>query len=136
MMDPDTKPKNAERLPDGRVDPTIRHARKVAHRMDDGEAFLPDPSAEIGGRHTQLTEAEAEAFGEEFIAAATTGEDVSADANDEVAEDEDGGPFLVLDTNEDEPVESEPLDSAPPGDVRRTGPAGGAARNPARRFHP
>lgn len=133
MMDADTKPKNAERLSDGPLDPTIRHARKVARRMDDGEAFLPDPLAEIGGRHTQLTEAQAEAFGEEFIAAATTGEDVSADANDEVAEDEDGGPFLVLDTNEEEPVESEPLESIEPGYATRTA---GGARNPARRFHP
>lgn len=99
----DTKPKSAERLAEGPLDPTVRAARQVAHRPDDGQAFLPDPST-LPDRHVRLTEDAAEAFGEEFVAAVTGGgEDVATDALDELAEDEDGGPFLVLATDEDFP---------------------------------
>lgn len=100
---PDTKPKGAERLPRGPIDPTLRAAHR-AHRADDGEAFLPDPYAGTTRPREPLTEGASEAFGEEFIEGATTGgADVSFEANDEIADDEDGGPFLVLDTDEDVP---------------------------------
>ena len=110
----DTKPKSAERRAEGPLDPTVRAARQAARRPDDGQAFLPDPTV-WPDRHEPLTEDAAEAFGEEFIAAATGGgEDVATDALDEVAEDEDGGPFIVLSTDEDIPSERDlpTLDSA------------------------
>jgi hypothetical protein len=142
---PDTKPKNAERFLDGPADPTLRAARHLAHRPDEGDAFLPDPSAHPD-RHAPLTGDAAEAFGEEFIAAATGGEDVALEANDEIAEDEDGGPFLVLEADDDVP--SRPFDDVPaavdpslddettpdaaPPDVRRDEPTA----RPARRRRP
>lgn len=116
-MPVDTNPKHAERIRDlgGPEDPTLRASRKAAKRADDGEAFLPDPYAE-GGRHAPLTEDDAESFGEEFIAAATTGEAVAEDARDEVSEEEDGGPFLLLEPAEEvaetEGEESEPSEAA------------------------
>lgn len=127
-MPADTKPKNAERLPEGPSDPTLRAARKATRRPDDGEAFLPDPLAE--GRHAPLTEDEAEAFGEEYIASATAGEPVNMEANDEVGDDEDGGPFLILDTEEDVPeAEGEEFE-------RRPGPGNAMGRTPPRRSLP
>jgi hypothetical protein len=139
MMDADTKPKNAERLSDGPLDPTVRAARKAHRRMDDGEAFLPDPQAQGASYNaaSAVSDGEVEAFGEEFIAAATAGEDIRPEANDEVSDDEDGGPFLVLDTNDDQPdaegVASEPMDSVRSDFGSRTGTS---TRSPARRFHP
>lgn len=118
-MPADTKPKNAERLNEGPLDPTLRAVRKATRRPDDGEAFLPDPLAE-GDRHAPLTEDDAEAFGEEFIASATAGgEDVSAEANDEVVEEEDGGPFLILDADEELPDTEPELERRPRAPARR-----------------
>jgi hypothetical protein len=71
-----------------------REARAAAHRPDDGEAFLPDPST--SGSHIALGRTDVESFAEEFIATATTGEPVEMDAQDEVVEEEWGGPFLEL----------------------------------------
>lgn len=59
--------------------------------MDSADAFIPDPEE---GR--PIRAADAESFAEEFIATATTGESVEMDAMDEVASDEDGGPYLDL----------------------------------------
>ncbi len=70
----------------------VRDARAAAHRSDDGDAFLPDPSAT--DRHNVLVDGES--FAEEFIASATGGEQVEMDAQDEVVEEEWGGPFLEL----------------------------------------
>jgi hypothetical protein len=102
-MPADTKPKHAELVRDrgGPEDPTIREARKAATRPDNGDAFLPDPMAH--GRRGPLPADDAEWFAEEFIASATTGEPIAEDARDEVADDEDGGPFLELSTEEDVP---------------------------------
>lgn len=62
-------------------------------RVDDGYAFLPDVvSGEPG---STASAADAEFFGEEFIGAATTGESQS-EARDEVVDEEEGGPFIVL----------------------------------------
>ena len=79
------------------ADPTIRARRKAMHRSDDAEAFLPDPSTR--GAHATATDAES--FGEEFVASATLGEPVHGDAADEVVEEEEGGPFLELDSSAD-----------------------------------
>jgi hypothetical protein len=77
------------------ADPTLRARRKAMHRSDDGEAFLPDPSR----RGAHITATDAESFGEEFVASATGGEPVQSDAADEVVEEEEGGPFLELDSS-------------------------------------
>jgi hypothetical protein len=75
--------------------PTVRARRQAMNRPDDGEAFLPDPTR----RGARITASDAESFGEEFVASATTGEPLHMDANDEVVEEEEGGPFLELDTD-------------------------------------
>lgn len=98
---PEPKPIKAARPPDGHADPTLRAVRHLAHRTDAGDAFLPDPSMQLDP-HAPLTSDVAESFGEEFIVGATSGgEDVALEANDEIADDEDGGPFLVLDGDGD-----------------------------------
>jgi hypothetical protein len=84
-------------------DPTVRASRLAMKRPDDGEAFLPDPAH----RGAHITANDAESFGEEFVASATAGEPVQMEALDEVADDEEGGPFLELDANEEIP---EPLE--------------------------
>lgn len=81
----------------------VREARAAAHRPDDGEAFLPDPSASRS--HIALGGTDGESFAEEFIASATAGEPVEMDAQDEVIEEEWGGPFLELDSDAGEPIE-------------------------------
>lgn len=91
----------------GRPDYAPPHGR--SHRPDDGDAFLPDPSA--SNRHNPLADSDAEAFAEEFIASATAGEPVEMEAQDEVLEEEWGGPFLEL---ESEPGESGEAIPEPP----------------------
>jgi hypothetical protein len=94
-MPDDIKPRPMTELTKG--DAMVRARRHVMHRSDDGEAFLPDPSRP--GAHK--TAGDAESFGEEFVASATGGEPLHMDALDEVVEEEEGGPFLLLDTEED-----------------------------------
>ena len=62
-------------------------------RLDDGNAFLPDTV----GQMKRITSDDAESFAEEFMATARAGESVHGDATDEVADDEEGGPFIALD---------------------------------------
>lgn len=81
----------------------VREARAAAHRPDDGEAFLPDPSTTRS--HIALGNTDAESFAEEFIASATAGEPVEMEAQDEVIEEEWGGPFLELDAEAGEAAE-------------------------------
>lgn len=87
-----------------------REARAAAHRRDDGEAFLPDPSTR--DRHNALADTDGESFAEEFIASATAGEPVEMDAQDEVVEEEWGGPFLEVESEAGESSERIP---EPPG---------------------
>jgi hypothetical protein len=63
-------------------------------RADDGTAFLPD----ITGAEPGMTSSagDAEFFGEEYIGSATAGESQSETVRDEVVDEEDGGPFIVL----------------------------------------
>lgn len=66
---------------------------------------MPDTTGQL----KPLASADAEAFAEEFIGAATGGESVMQDAEDEVTDDEEGGPFIVLDDHArlpPEPAES------------------------------
>ena len=96
----DKKPKHPPSAPsvDRPADPTVR-ARRVAERPDDGDAFLPDPTKP----GVRVPETDAEMFGEEFVASATTGEPQHMEALDEVIDDEEGGPFLELDTESEIP---------------------------------
>ena len=55
-------------------------------RPDDADAFLDD----VGVSHARVADDEAEAFGEEFIATATSGEFIGEDARNETAYDELG----------------------------------------------
>jgi hypothetical protein len=62
--------------------------------MDDGNAFIPDTTGQL----RPIPAADAESFAEEFIdSALAAGGSVKEDAADEVGDDEDGGPFIVLD---------------------------------------
>jgi hypothetical protein len=76
--------------------------------QDEGNAFLPDIVRRGGGlaphRSVRTSDDDAEASAEEFLMTATSAEDAFEDARDEVAEEEDGGPFLVSleETIEDE----------------------------------
>ena len=71
-----------------------RHLDGRPGRSDDGNAFLPDLASSEPG-HTSSA-SDAEYFGEEYIGSATTGESQSETARDEVVDEEDGGPFIVL----------------------------------------
>jgi hypothetical protein len=62
-------------------------------RLDGGDAFVPDNV----GKLEPLPSADAESFAEEFVASALGGESVRADSGDEVVDDEEGGPFILLD---------------------------------------
>lgn len=74
--------------------------------MDDANAFFPDPIGPTG-QVRPIKAIDAESFAEEFIGAATAAESVSEDAEDEVVDDEVGGPFIVLDTNGSLPSSAE-----------------------------
>jgi hypothetical protein len=87
-------------------------------RSDDADAFVPEPTD--GAR---LPADDAESFAEEFIASATKAEPEYQDAEDEVVEEEQGGPFLIETQLEPEPepdTEREPPPKPPPS--RRSRP--------------
>lgn len=63
--------------------------RRSARRPDDGDAFFPD----IGRTHRRIADDDAEAAGEEAVATMTSGDYVDAEASDELAIEELGGPF-------------------------------------------
>ncbi len=88
----------------------VREARAASQRSDDGTAFLPDPSALQ--RPPVAAMGDGESFGEEFVASATGGEPVEMDAEDEVVEEEWGGPFLEIDADAADSTEAIP---EPPG---------------------
>ena len=72
-----------------------QQARSSSTRTDSGFAFLPEP--ESGTRSART--ADAEFFGEEYVASAIAGECVNEDVRDEVLEDEEGG-FHVIGEDE------------------------------------
>lgn len=87
-------------------------ARSSSTRIDSGFAFLPEPES---GTHSPRT-ADAEFFGEEYVASALTGESINEDVRDEVLEDEEGG-FHVIGEDEmtagpvDSTLDIEPIES-------------------------
>jgi hypothetical protein len=91
-----------------------QHSEPVTPRSrpDDGNAFVPDNV----GTLEPLPSADAEAFAQEFVASATAAESVHEAAQDEVVEDETGGPFLVLQDDA----------SLPPEPIFEHGRAGGS----------
>jgi hypothetical protein len=66
--------------------------------MDDGHAFLPDPTE---GEPARSPEELSETLAEEFVQAATSAEEASEDRRDEFATEEIGGPFLEATANEE-----------------------------------
>ncbi len=78
--------------------PHARHLHHVRHvDQDAGDAFVPDYRKGF----VPSRDGDAEAFGEEFIAAATSAEPVAEDARDEVLADELNG-LTVEAVEEDE----------------------------------
>lgn len=67
------------------------HTRDDRRRKDDGEAFLPDPQQ--GGR-SHVNDDLAEMAAEDFISAATSGEEQGQENRDRVVAEELGGPFI------------------------------------------
>jgi hypothetical protein len=68
-------------------------SRPFAHRherSDDGNAFFPDPE----GGPARTSDELAESMAEEFLQAATSGEDTAEDVLDQVVAEELGGPFV------------------------------------------
>lgn len=98
-----------------------REQPRPSPRPDDGNAFLPDTI----GQGKPLPAADAESFAEEFIGSATLGEPVYEAAHEEVAEDEEGGPFIVLDDEGRLPPE--------PGEPEREGSEAVEEREPSLR---
>ncbi len=86
-------------------------------RPDAADAFVPEDG--------RIFADDAESFAEEFITSATTAEPVQQEAEDEVVEEEHGGPFLIeSESDVDIEAEPEPLHAPPP----RRAAAGRAGR--------
>jgi hypothetical protein len=80
-------------------------------RSDTADAFLPDPD---DGGPRRVDDDLAEMRGEDFVRAATTGEDVEDESLDEVVPEEYGGPFVETAASEEfamGPDESNPEDA-------------------------
>jgi hypothetical protein len=102
-----------------------RRGSKKPHstpRPDDGNAFVPDTV----GQARPIPAADAESFAEEFIGSATCATSISLEAADEVVDEEDGGPFIVLDDDarlptvpEERSQDREGHDSVQREDIRR-----------------
>ena len=123
-----SKQKKGTRRDASRARPRAAPHGPYAHgRSDDANAFIPDPD---GGRaHTD--DDLAENLAEEFVEAATRGNEVAEETLDEVVPEEIGGPFVetsaaeefATDIDESNPVdaEAEPLPR----------PVAGLIQNPA-----
>lgn len=72
-------------------------------RPDDAKAFVD----EVGLAH-EMVDPEAESFGEEFIATATSGDNAFENARDEVVEDENGLIAVLGLVDEDESEDAFP----------------------------
>ena len=81
-----------------------RRASERPTRTDDANAFIPETA---DGSSLTPKGADAEFLGEEFIGSALAGESVAEDARDEVVDEEEGGPFLVLGEDGSLPLDEE-----------------------------
>lgn len=66
-------------------------------RPDDGDAFLPDP----GGGPARAPDDFAELVAEDYVAAATSGEEQGETERNRVVPEELGGPFIRTDAEEE-----------------------------------
>ncbi|HWL85615.1 MAG TPA: hypothetical protein VNO21_07425 [Polyangiaceae bacterium] len=92
-----------------------RHHSKSA-RTDDGDAFLPDPYAWGLSGHARSAEPMGESMAEDFLASATSGEDVTPELRDALNADEIGGPFVETQAQEEFAItvdEMNPIDAVP-----------------------
>lgn len=90
-----------------------RHARG---RSDDGDAFLPDPYGWGLSGHMRLAEPMSESLAEDFVASATSGEEVTPELRDALNTDEVGGPFVETQAQEEFAItidEMNPVDAVP-----------------------
>jgi hypothetical protein len=100
--------------------PNLDHLR----RTDRADAFLPDP----GDGPAQVDDDLAETLAEEYLHSATSGEETTEDALDQVVPEEIGGPFIETtgadefaagtDDSNPEDAEPEPLPRAVSGLAR------------------
>ncbi|MFO0652984.1 MAG: hypothetical protein U0326_42595 [Polyangiales bacterium] len=81
---------------DSKADPPHPHrgafddeARRRSARSDDAHAFVRDPAD-----HKAPDDDLAEALGEDFVASATSGEEVTPEVFDGLVPEEEGGPFM------------------------------------------
>ncbi len=72
-------------------------ARARAGRSDDADAFIRDP----GDGPANVDDDLAEVLAQDFVAAATSGEDVADEDFDQSVAEDFGGPFLESDANEE-----------------------------------
>jgi len=90
--------------------------------MDDGHAFLPDPS-EDGRSLTDTGDAAndfGEELGEEYLLAATGNIDVGEQEFGRASETENGGPYLEVDASEE--LADDVDEANPPGATRQPFP--------------
>ena len=89
-------------------------ARRRAARTDDAHAFVSDPAEHKAPLDDDL----AETLGEDFLTAATSGEEAGAEVFDAVVPEEQGGPFITVSsarefasgTDPSNPAEAEPAE--------------------------
>jgi len=104
-MRPHDKTEKATKHPDAdekhgggtKKKPWLRHHRRHEGELDGGEAFLHDNRYGFN----QIEEGDVEAFGEEFIAGATSNEAIGEVARDEAYAEELGG-FIIETYEEDD----------------------------------
>jgi hypothetical protein len=71
-------------------------------RTDDGKAFLPDPYERNTRDHRAVTrDSLADVLAAEYIASATSAEEVSQENRDELSLEEVGGPFVETSAQEE-----------------------------------
>jgi hypothetical protein len=91
-------------------------------RHDDAHAFMPDPSE--GGGAVVIDDEIAERLAEEFVEAATTGQEFGEERLDELVDEELGGPFLQTSVAEEFAIGTD--DMNPPDAMREPLPRANA----------
>jgi hypothetical protein len=95
-----------------RLPTNVIEGRRAGERADGADAFMPDP--EEGP--AQIDDDIAETLAEDFLQAATSGQDAVEESLDGLVEEELGGPFIV--TTADEEFAAS-VDSMNPEDATR-----------------
>jgi hypothetical protein len=108
--------------PDRRPEPAPRRRfePRARERTDDANAFVPDPE----GGPARAPDDLAESLGEEFVEAATSGEDRDEERLDATVPEEIGGPFVETTAGEEMGAAAD--DSNPPEAEREPLPRPGA----------